>query len=116
MWKIEDKELQEVLNKNYYRQNTSIALFPVTIIHVKSHPYKSEEMKIQYQDRLEHDGATLLTQIPSISGIKKSGNYGYDPVFRGFKYEQLNIVIDGAQSASAACPNRMDPPTSQIAP
>ena len=34
---------------------------------------------------------------------------------RGFKNDQLNIVIDGLQSATAACPNRMDPPTSQIA-
>jgi iron complex outermembrane recepter protein len=33
---------------------------------------------------------------------------------RGFKYEQLNVVVDGLQSANAACPNRMDPPTSQI--
>ena len=32
------------------------------------------------------------------------------------KYDQLNIVLNGAQCATAACPNRMDPPTSQLAP
>ena len=55
-------------------------------------------------------------QEPAISGIQKGGNYGFDPVFRGFKYDQLNVVLDGAQGAMAACPNRMDPPTSQMAP
>ena len=33
---------------------------------------------------------------------------------RGFKYDRLNIVMNGSQSAIAACPNRMDPPTSQV--
>ncbi len=51
-----------------------------------------------------------------MSAIPKGGNYGFDPVFRGFKYDQLNIVLNGAQGATAACPNRMDPPTSQMAP
>ncbi|MEZ5022434.1 MAG: TonB-dependent receptor plug domain-containing protein [Chitinophagales bacterium] len=39
-----------------------------------------------------------------------------DPVLRGFKYDQLNIVMDGVQSATAACPNSRIPPTSQMAP
>ncbi|MBK7341747.1 MAG: TonB-dependent receptor plug domain-containing protein [Saprospiraceae bacterium] len=46
--------------------------------------------------------------------IRKAGKYGFDPVVRGFKYDQLNLVIDGAQSCVAACPNRMDPPASQV--
>ncbi len=53
---------------------------------------------------------------PHLISIRKGGNYGFDPVFRGFKYDQLNVVLNGAQSATAACPNRMDPPTSQMAP
>ncbi|MCU4166193.1 TonB-dependent receptor domain-containing protein [Carboxylicivirga caseinilyticus] len=66
------------------------------------------------QNRLAHDVSSVLAQLPEIALIKKSGSYGFDPVLRGFKYDQLNIVLDGAQSANAACPNRMDPPSSQI--
>ena len=40
----------------------------------------------------------------------------FDPVLRGFKYDQINVVYDGGQSATAACPNLMDPFTSQMPP
>ncbi len=76
-------------------------------------PQPEGELKIEYQERLEHDAANILNQPPSFSSILKGGNYGFDPVFRGFKYDQLNVVMNGAQGATAACPNRMDPPTSQ---
>ncbi len=49
-------------------------------------------------------------------GIVKRGNYAQEPVLRGFKYEQLNVLIDGGTKSTAACPNRMDPAISQISP
>lgn len=49
-------------------------------------------------------------------GIVKRGNYAQEPVLRGFKYEQLNVLIDGGTKSAAACPNRMDPTISQISP
>mgnify|MGYP006278743891 CR=1 FL=1 len=49
-------------------------------------------------------------------GIVKRGNYAMEPVLRGFKYEQLNVIIDGGITSSNACPNRMDPAISQISP
>ena len=49
-------------------------------------------------------------------GIVKRGNYAQEPVLRGFKYEQLNIMLDGGTKSAAACPNRMDPAISQISP
>ena len=117
VWEWKEKELQEILQqKVYYRSSTMVNLYPVTVIAVRSDLQPDEKVNIDYQDRMEHDGAAILHQIPSISTIKKSGSYGFDPVFRGFKYDQLNIVMNGAQSATAACPNRMDPPTSQMAP
>lgn len=91
-------------------------LAPVTIIAVRSSGATEERINMSQQDRLAHDGAALLANTPSIGLIRKGGNYGFDPVLRGFKYDQLNVVIDGVQSALAACPNRMDPATSQIAP
>ncbi|MFK5879272.1 MAG: TonB-dependent receptor [Flavobacteriaceae bacterium] len=49
-------------------------------------------------------------------GIAKKGAYASEPVFRSFKYEQLNIQIDGGMKVLNACPNRMDPITTHIIP
>ena len=49
-------------------------------------------------------------------GIIKRGGYAMDPVFRSFKYEQLNLIFDGGLYISNACPNRMDPASTQISP
>ena len=94
----------------------TLELYPVTIVALHPKAGETEGLKLEYSDRLAHDGGALLNQINGISSIRKSGVYGFDPVLRGFKYDQLNVVINGTQTASAACPNRMDPPTSQMAP
>lgn len=98
--------------KNYFKN-----LQPLDVIAVRN-PQSNQAMSLQlnYIDKMSHDAGAILQRDAAISTIKKSGGYGFDPVFRGFKYDQLNIVLDGAQSATAACPNRMDPPTSQMAP
>ena len=49
-------------------------------------------------------------------GISKKGAYASEPVFRSFKYEQLNIQYDGGMKVLNACPNRMDPITTHIIP
>ncbi len=117
-WSLTDNEVQTAVDKQAYcRRAETINLYPVTIISVKPQSSQPEgELNIEYQDRLEHDAADILNQIPAFNSIRKGGNNGFEPVFRGFKYDQLNIVLNGAQSATAACPNRMDPPTSQMAP
>ncbi len=89
-------------------------LLPVTIISVHPSAGEKSNLDLQIQEKLEHDAGRLLEQIPGIATIRKSGSYGFDPVLRSFKYDQLNLVIDGVQTASAACPNRMDPASSQI--
>ncbi len=116
-WEWSKEELQTLVKQQvYYRRNSTMNLYPVTIIGVRQAELPDDHVAIDYQERMEHDGAAILNQIPAFNSIRKSGNYGFDPVFRGFKYDQLNIVLNGAQSATAACPNRMDPPTSQMAP
>ncbi len=61
-----------------------------------------------------HDGgAMFLNQIGF--GIEKRGNYGMEPVLRGFKYGQLNVLFDGGVQTTNACLNRMDPAISQVA-
>lgn len=92
----------------------SNTLLPVTIIQVHSDAGGKSNIELQSQAKLQHDAGQLLDQLTAISTIRKSGSYGFDPVLRSFKYDQLNLVIDGVQSASAACPNRMDPASSQI--
>lgn len=108
---------QVIAAEVYYRPKLVMGMYPITVIAVRnSNQQPDEKLAIDYQDRMAHDGAELLNQLPAFTNIRKSGNYGIDPVFRGYKYDQLNIVLNGAQSATAACPNRMDPPTSQMAP
>ncbi|MBL6448248.1 TonB-dependent receptor [Fulvivirga sp. 29W222] len=117
-WSLTDQQVQAASSKGVdYRRSVTVNLFPVTIIAMKGQSSQPKgELKIEYQDRLEHDAAHILNQTPAFNSIRKGGNYGFDPVFRGFKYDQLNVVVNGAQSVTAACPNRMDPPTSQMAP
>jgi iron complex outermembrane receptor protein len=49
-------------------------------------------------------------------GIVKRGAYASEPVFRAFKYEQLNVQYDGGMKVLNACPNRMDPITTHVIP
>lgn len=117
-WSLNDADIQQALQTGQYVRKTSIwSLHPATVIGVRYRGQQpQDEIGIAYQDRMEHDAADILNQVPAFNSIRKGGNYGFDPVFRGFKNDQLNVVFNGAQSATAACPNRMDPPTSQMAP
>lgn len=90
----------------------SLNLQPVTILDKSQN--EVDEIPLKTEDKLTHDAGAFLHQLAEINVVKKSGSYGFDPVLRGMKYERLNIVIDGVQTAHAACPNRMDPPISQI--
>ena len=116
-WVLNDDEVRYALQEGSILRKPGITeLYPLTVIALRSETDEKEVLELNYKDRMAHDGGAILNQGPTINGIRKSGNYGFDPVLRGFKYDQLNIVINGAQSATAACPNRMDPPSSQVAP
>jgi len=92
-------------------ENSLIGLKPVTVVALRS---QIDQQSLGHQDKLSHDAGAFLNQISGVTSIRKGGSYGFDPVLRGFKYEQINIVVNGCQSALAACPNRMDPPASQV--
>ncbi|MDY0075788.1 MAG: TonB-dependent receptor [Bacteroidales bacterium] len=62
-----------------------------------------------------HDGGAMFINQAGF-GVEKRGNYGMEPVLRGFKYSQLTVLIDGGIHSTNACPNRMDPTISQVAP
>ncbi len=59
------------------------------------------------------DGADLLRQVNGISGSRMGGR-AIEPLIRGQKETQLNILLDGSY-LHGACPNRMDPPTAYTA-
>ncbi len=55
----------------------------------------------------------FLRGSSNISGIRKGGA-GIDPVVRGFKFSQLNVITDNGQKIEGGCPNRMDPAVSHL--
>lgn len=59
------------------------------------------------------DSGAFLREADNVSGVRRGG-FGIDPVVRGHSGSRLNIRVDGVASSAAACPNRMDPPTSHI--
>jgi iron complex outermembrane receptor protein len=48
--------------------------------------------------------------------LVKRSTYAIDPVLRSFSEERLNIQYDCGMKTTNACPNRMDPVTTHIAP
>ncbi len=72
----------------------------------------NDDAKLSSQPR---DVGDLLNDVPGFAMIKRGG-YALDPVFRSFKYEQLNVVYDGGVELTHACPNRMDPATTHVNP
>lgn len=60
------------------------------------------------------DGGELLRNLNGIDG-SRMGGHGIDPIIRGQKANQLNILLDGAY-IYGGCPNRMDPPTAYATP
>ncbi|MPQ48778.1 TonB-dependent receptor [Marinifilum sp. N1E240] len=112
---IKSTQLKDALESGkLYLTQAYISLMPTTVIARKTGKAESDVMKVNSSDKLSHDAGDFLSQTALIGGIRKSGSYGFDPVLRGFKYNQINIIMDDGLGATAACPNRMDPPISQI--
>jgi len=59
------------------------------------------------------DIGTLLRMMPNTSGIRRGGS-AIDPVYRGFRNNQLLITTSEGLRIEGGCPNRMDPTTSHI--
>lgn len=113
-WILKDDEVKKAFSDGkIIRERIFITLQPVSIVALHS-LNGAKKIDLNYNNKLHHDAGAVLNSDISINSIKKSGSYGFDPVLRGFKYDQLNIVMNGSCSASAACPSRMDPVTSQI--
>ncbi len=80
--------------------------------HVAQSRIVYDDIKAMSQPRNVSD---LFKDIPGF-GVQKRGAYASEPVFRAFKYEQLNVQYDGGMKILNACPNRMDPITTHVIP
>lgn len=74
---------------------------------------ENETIIVNDLNRNQEDAGKILTESPNISLIKR-GNYASDPVIRGFKGDQLQLLSNGFVQSNPACPNRMDAPSSHI--
>ena len=114
-WTLADSQVKKSMDLGVlYRAEQINNIQPVIVMALRGKNGVSEGMDVDNIAKLNHDAGAILSSNAAISVIKKSGGYGFDPVLRGFKYDRLNVVVNGSQCASAACPNRMDPPTSQV--
>lgn len=114
-WQLDPKELAGVFAQGkIYQAEIQHSLQAVSVISLKHAGEKDRQITLSETDRLNQDAGAVLALDPAISGIRKSGNFAFDPVLRGFKYDRLNLVVNGMQTANAACPSRMDPPSSQV--
>ena len=100
---------------NTYAQEVSVLDEIVLTDNKKASPLQLSIINNNLSKRKNHDAGSLFYGIPGF-GIDKKGGYAMDPVFRGFKNEQLNIQFDGGTTVAPACPNRMDPVTTHITP
>lgn len=120
----------EVIHMNYNNlkiditNNIKIELVEKEInlddIIVKASPFEDLSQSVTITDDIKSTSqprniTDLFKDIEGF-GIQKRGAYASEPVFRSFRYEQLNIQFDGACKIVNACPNRMDPITTHIIP
>ncbi len=74
---------------------------------------QADYLRKDFESQQPKDLGNYMRNVPNVSAIRRGG-YGLDPVLRGFKYDQLNIQIDGGARVEGACPSRMDPPMAHI--
>ena len=81
---------------------------------IKRTPFVSTQVTKELMQSLStRDVGDYLRSIPNVAGIRKGGG-AIDPVVRGFKFSQLNVVMDGGMKIENGCPNRMDPVSSHV--
>jgi len=81
---------------------------------IENHAYSKVVLKDDaIQESPVRDIGDFLREIPNVSAVRKGGA-NLDPVIRGFKFDQLNIIMDNGLKMEGGCPNRMDPTTSHV--
>ncbi|MDA3821985.1 MAG: hypothetical protein PF450_05150, partial [Bacteroidales bacterium] len=101
-WVLSGRALSDALKTGItYRKSSSVNLYPVSIISVHNQENTYGELNLNFEDKMAHDAGDLLSQDPSISSIRKSGGYGFDPVMRGFKLsDNQQIKLSGLKNTA----------------
>ncbi len=69
--------------------------------------------KLDIEQTAIRDIGDFLRTTPNVSGVRKGGA-AIDPVVRGFRASQINVVLNDGIKIEGGCPSRMDPVTSHI--
>ena len=131
-FKINANEGETALISHINYKSKTIELFNNIIITLKENTIVLNDIIIETdpfgdiaQSKVIYDDIKTTTQPRSVGdlfkdipgfGIQKRGAYASEPIFRAFRYEQLNIQYDGGMKILNACPNRMDPITTHVIP
>lgn len=75
--------------------------------------FNLEKIDLKNSLVIKNDIGEIIKNQPNISAIRKGGT-AIDPVFRGYRNNQLLIMLDNGIRIEGGCPNRMDPVTSHI--
>ena len=128
---VNTKDALLVSHINYKEKVVTITAIDVTIllqprpINLDDIVVKANVLKDISQSNVIVDNIKATTKPRNVGdlfrdikgfGIQKRGAYASEPVFRAFKYEQLNVQYDGGMKVLNACPNRMDPITTHVIP
>jgi iron complex outermembrane receptor protein len=85
----------------------SSATFDDTVTVAAASPHDTLEAA-ELRESAARDVGEALARMPGVWKIRRGG-IANDVVLRGFKEDNVTVLIDGARVAGA-CPNRMDPP------
>lgn len=106
----------EVKKINIYMEVDIKNLLAVEIIDdkIENTPYSKVTIKKEEMEKSSvKDIGEFLRTIPNLHSVRKGG-VNMDPVIRGYKFSQLNIIADNGLSIEGGCPNRMDPTTAHV--
>ncbi len=111
------KTFDQLHNIKFFLKAKAVTLEEITVSEQPMHCNPQSDIICDHakQTTQPRDIGDLFKEIPGFSVVKKGG-FAMDPVFRSFKYEQLNIIYDGGIQTTHACPARMDPATTHVNP
>jgi iron complex outermembrane receptor protein len=97
------------------QKKDSIIMLPETEINSLKIEYQYNNIKIDLKKstNIMTDLGEIIKIQPNISCIRRGGT-AIDPVFRGFRNNQLLIMLNEGIRLEGGCPNRMDPVTAHI--
>lgn len=101
--------------KAYSQNKDTTKLLPLFIVESQKIPESKSILNLNLKEQrgLYSDLTDAFKHLPNISSIRRGGT-ALDPVMRGFRNNQILILLDDGVRIEGGCPNRMDPVTSHI--